>query len=249
MCNFHLSCSGYIRLCNITENAPWLIFFGNMIVNGPFRENRVIEGTAFTDCLQSLNDLNIPELWHSCANSISGVIFSCFYDQRWSGWSVRAVTWAPCRRRGQHCSRDGKTWPVCWKVNSKDSFHEREMTVSPLLCVYCPPMWKKTQLEAAQCKHRSGLVWMRTDAVAGDVLLQVPVCQHGLSSQSHKATRPMGHHAAEPCTSVTSQFLLCIHSELVAAAFLSGPPKSRLASFACVSEPIYGSCLQTWSRS
>lgn len=49
---------------------------------------------------------------------------------------------------------------------------------------------------------------MHTDAIAGNVLLQVPVCQHGLSSQSLKAMRPMGHHAAKPCTSVTSQFLL-----------------------------------------
>lgn len=126
----------------------------------------------------------------------------------------------------------------------------------PHLCVYCPPRerkhnWKQPNANTGQdlCGSNISEQWMHTYAIAGDVLLQVPVCQHGLSSQSHKAMRPKGHHATEPCTRVMSQFLLWINSELAAPAFLSWPPKSRVVSFLCVSDPIYGSCLQTWSRS
>lgn len=177
MYNFHLSYIDYIRLWNITKMPD---LFGNFFFVDTRSSNldQGLWGTVFSHCLYSLTVFNILRLWQSSINLISGVIFLslqsemeqmiCQSSHRSSLQQKRTALQQERQSLANILEGEFKSF-ISWEINGitlslfffshpQETKHTLVVSLNSPALILLSSIWKKTELDAAQCDHRLGLV-------------------------------------------------------------------------------------------
>lgn len=140
--------------------------------------NQMLGAIVFTDCLYSLNDLNILKLWQSIINSISGVTFLSFFLSEMEQMICRSSHTSSLQQKRTALQQERQSLAnmlegefksfISWEINGgtlslffshhQEAKHTSVVSRNSPALILLSSMWKKTEPEAAQCKHRLRLV-------------------------------------------------------------------------------------------